>query len=217
MVIPCALLITFRFLNPEMSHSAMLGLIAGSLTASVIQLAITNLAQVISNAKELGSFTYYISMPIAKLSLVLGLLTSALIQAIPGLISVYLAGNWLFGTWAWPPGSVYLFVLLLCLSLSSIGIAIGVSCRSSLQASAVAILASFVLTFVTPVFFPAENMPELLRYLSYLTPATYGAHGIRLGLLNMPNDAWLRDVGGLLIFLLVSLYFVSRRLSWRES
>ena len=78
--------------------------------------------------------------------------------------------------------TIYLFVAL------SLGLLISITVKSQLVANQMAILLTYMPSFLLSNFvFPVENMPEVLRVVNRVVPATY--------FIDILNGLYLRNLG----------------------
>lgn len=139
--------------------------------------------------KERGSMEGLMGTPLKKSELILG-------KLLPyfgiGMVDMFIAlamGQFLFQV----PfrGSLALFLALAALFLVVVlgqGLLISVSAHSQLEAYQMAILTTFLPSFLlSGAIFPIQQMPLLLQWLSYIVPATY--------LVNISRSIYLKGLG----------------------
>jgi ABC-2 type transport system permease protein len=108
-------------------------------------------------------------------------------------------------------GSLPLFLALAALFLVVVlgqGLLISVSAHSQLEAYQMAILTTFLPSFLlSGAIFPIQQMPLLLQWLSYIVPATY--------LVNISRSIYLKGLGwpylwfDALILVVFALFFLT--------
>lgn len=159
--------------NPELKSRYFMvpGILA--LLLLVMSMLLTSLA--IVKEKEMGTLEQLIVTPITPSQLILGKLTPFVIISFLDVALVLLVARFFFGL----PlrGSV---LLLLALSglflLSTLGLGLLISTLSRNQKQAMMSSVFFVMLpmlFLSGFVFPVENMPRVIRYLSYLLPLRY--------------------------------------------
>ncbi|MGQ9921401.1 MAG: ABC transporter permease [Desulfobacca sp.] len=125
--------------------------------------------------KERGSMEGLMGTPLKKSELILGKLCPYFVIGMVDMFIAMAMGQFLFEV----PfrGSLPLFIGLSALFLIVVlgqGLLISVSSRSQLEAYQMAILTTFLPSFLlSGAVFPIRQMPLLLRWLSYLVPARY--------------------------------------------
>jgi ABC-2 type transport system permease protein len=154
---------------------------APGLMAMVIMMAaMTGLAGSISRERELGTLDGILSAPISRLSIVLG---KSFAQVVRGLLQAALTlilAMVLFGVVI--QGSLWLLALLLILTVFSfIGIGIMISAIASEQETAMTIMMTltFPMIFLSGAFFPIQQMPAAMQWISKAIPLTYAVEALR--------------------------------------
>ncbi|MCB0122581.1 MAG: ABC transporter permease, partial [Caldilineaceae bacterium] len=75
---------------------------------------------------------------------------------------------------------------------------------------------SLLLSVLGPVMIPPDRLPEILVWLGYLSPATYAASALRQVVIG-PVSGWiLVDLIALAGTSTGLLWWVERKMSWRE-
>lgn len=139
--------------------------------------------------KERGSMEGLMGTPLKKAELILGKLCPYFIIGMVDMFIAMAMGKLLFQV----PfrGSLPLFISLSALFLIVVlgqGLLISVSARSQLEAYQMAILTTFLPSFLlSGAIFPIQQMPAVLQWLSYLVPATY--------LVNISRGIYLKGIG----------------------
>jgi ABC-2 type transport system permease protein len=159
--------------NEELASRNMIvpGLVAVIMT--VIAAMLTSLT--IAREWERGTMEQLAATPVTRLEVVLGKLLPYVAIGLIDVGAISALGVWLFGV----PfrGSALLLLplsfLFLCGALG-LGLFISAVTRSQVLATQVALVATFLPAFLLSGFmFAIENMPPVLRALSYLIPARY--------------------------------------------
>jgi len=190
---------------------------APGLMAMVIMMAaMIGLAGSVSRERELGTMDGILSAPISRLSVVVGksfaLGVRGLLQAALTLILAVL----LFGVVV--HGNLGLLVLLLILTVFSfIGIGLIISAVSSDQETAMTIMMTvmFPMMFLSGAFFPIQQMPTVLQWISKVIPLTYSVEALRkcvvlgTGISGMTTEVWVMLAFGA-VFLTIAIPVFSR-------
>jgi len=138
------------------------------------------LPRAISHEKEAGTFDGILASPTSRFSIIFG---KTLAQGTRGLIQggiVLLLALILFGVVV--QGSFLLVILLLILGIFSfigLGIMITSVARDEETAQTMMMILQFPMMFLSGVFFPIEQMPWYMQYLSKATPLTYAIQAMR--------------------------------------
>ena len=164
-------------------------IVPGIIAIIIVMVGAMLTSLVIAREYENGTMETIRSLPIKGVEFILG-------KAIPyffiGLTDVLIAvfmGQTLFGIvikssfWLMVLAStIYLFVAL------SLGLLISITVKSQLVANQMAILLTYMPSFLLSNFvFPVENMPEILRVINRVVPATY--------FIDILNGLYLRNLG----------------------
>ena len=172
---------------------------APGLMAMVIMMAaMIGLAGSISRERELGTLDGIMSAPISRLSIVLG---KSFAQVVRGLLQAVLTlvlAIVLFGVVV--QGNPGLLALLLLLTVFSvIGIGIMISAMASQQETAMTIMMTltFPMMFLSGAFFPIQQMPTVMQWISKALPLTYAVEALRkcivlgTGISGMLPEVWV--------------------------
>ncbi len=158
--------------------------------------------------KERGSMEGLMGTPLKKSEFILGKLGPYFLIGMVDMFIAMAMGQFLFEV----PfrGSFLLFVALAALFLIVVlgqGLLISVTAHSQLEAYQMAILTTFLPSFLlSGAIFPIGQMPKILQWISYLVPATY--------LVNISRSIYLKGLGwhylwrDALILTLFALFFL---------
>jgi len=139
--------------------------------------------------KERGSMEGLMGTPLKKSELILGKLGPYFLIGMIDMVIAMAMGKFLFQV----PfrGSLTLFVALSALFLIVVlgqGLLISVTSKSQLEAYQMAILTTFLPSFLlSGAIFGIRQMPEVLQWVTYLVPATY--------LVNISKGIYLKGLG----------------------
>ena len=152
----------------------------GIIAMIVLTAVLTGLAASVSVEREHGTLDGILIAPISRLSIIMG---KALSQSIRGLIQgalVLILAMLLFGVHI--NGSLLLVALILILGIFSfVGLGILVSASAAQQESAMQVLSmiQFPMLFLSGVFFPIQQMPSVMQFISKCVPLTYAVDALR--------------------------------------
>ncbi len=185
---------------------------APGLMAMVIMMAVmTGIAASVSQERELGTLDGMLSAPTSRLSIILG---KSLAQIVRGLLQAgitLLLAVGVFGISI--NGSPLLLVMLLILTVFSfVGIGMLISAMASQQQTATIIMMTLTMPmmFLSGAFFPIQQMPQIMQWVSRVLPLTYAVDALRkcmvlgTGISGMMTEI-LVMVGFGVIFMLVAI------------
>ena len=188
----------------------------GIMAMVIMMAAMIGLAGSVSRERELGTMDGILSAPISRLSVVVGksfaLGVRGLLQAALTLILAVL----LFGVVV--HGNLGIVILLLILTVFSfIGIGLIISAVSSDQETAMTIMMTvmFPMMFLSGAFFPIQQMPMVLQWISKVIPLTYSVEALRkcivlgTGISGMTTEVWVMLAFGA-VFLAIAIPVFSR-------
>jgi ABC-2 type transport system permease protein len=138
------------------------------------------LPRAISHEKEAGTFDGILAAPTSRFSIILG---KTLAQSVRGIIQgavVLLLAIVIFGVTI--HGSILLVFALLLLGIFSfigVGIAITAAATDEETAQTFMMILQFPMMFLSGIFFPVEQMPSILQWVSKVLPLTYAAQAMR--------------------------------------
>lgn len=152
----------------------------GIMSMVVLTAVLTGLGASVSRERETGTLDGILIAPVSRLSIILG---KAMAQAIRGLfqgIIVLLLSIIFFGVTI--NGSILLVLLILLLGIFSfVGLGILISAMAAEQETATQLLFmfQFPMMFLSGVFFPIQQMPTVMQYISRIIPLTYAIEAMR--------------------------------------
>lgn len=155
--------------------------VAPGIMAMIVMMSVmTGLAVSVSREREAGTLDGLLIAPVSRLSIILGKAFSQTVRGmIQGMIVLLLAilmfGVHVYGSW------LIMIVLLFLGVFAFMGIGILVSAVASAQESAMTIMMTlqFPMMFLSGVFFPIQQMPQVMQYISKIIPLTYEAAALR--------------------------------------
>jgi len=166
--------------------------------------------------REFGFLKEIMVAPVSRVSLVLGRIaggaTTSVIQGIIILLISFLMG-FKISTFS---GFVLAILFMVLISISFIGLGLIFASKMT-DIHGFSLIMNFVilpLFFLSGAIFPLENLPAMIRYISYLDPLTYGVDGLRGSLTGISQFPVFLNITVLIGFclLMVSLgaYFFER-------
>lgn len=165
--------------------------------------------------KQNKEFHYWAALPIPKLTLILAIVSVYLLFAIPGLVTSYVIGCWLFTLPLSKGLALLLFVPLGALSLTGFGAILGVYAKDGETSNIYGNVLIGLVTFLSPTIIPLEAMPFPLRIVAMFIPTTYVADSFRSALEGNLGINLIYDGLILVGFSVAFLVLVYRKLDWR--
>jgi ABC-2 type transport system permease protein len=215
-LIPMFMLMLWKILlSQTMSTDDTVYFLAGNV---VVGLLFGNMGQTTSRLswlRETGALDYYATLPIGKTCLIVAVILAFLVMALPGMLIALAIGALWLGAPIHPHPALALALLLGTLSLSTLGAVLGAYSRSPEQSAVLQPLITLGLTVLSPVLIPAERLPKILQWTSYLVPTTYATRAVRYALQAQLDSSFWLNLGVLALFSGVALGLVIRRLDWR--
>lgn len=155
--------------------------VAPGIMAMIVMMSVmTGLAVSVSREREAGTMDGLLIAPVSRLSIILGKAFSQTVRGmVQGLLVLLLAilifGVHVYGNW------LIMIVLMFLGVFAFMGIGILVSALASAQESAMTIMMTlqFPMMFLSGVFFPIQQMPKVMQYISKVIPLTYEATALR--------------------------------------
>jgi len=130
--------------------------------------------------REFGFLKEVLVAPISRASVAIGkTLGAATVALFQGMIILLLAPLIGVSFSAWTILALLPLMLLLAVSMGSLGILLATRTRSMEAFQAVMQMLMFPMVFLSGVFFPLEGLPSWMNVIVKLNPATYGIAPIR--------------------------------------
>ncbi|MDQ3963868.1 MAG: ABC transporter permease [Actinomycetota bacterium] len=189
-------------------------IVAGCAVLAIAMTAIVMLAQRVAALKESGGLDFYATLPVSRSALVLSILISFAVFALPGMLIVLAGGAALFdlsfaALWSalpvWLAGSI---------ALAGIGVALGFIAPDEQLAGMYSNLAMMAVLFLG--ILPADKVPDAFGPVRAALPSTYAVDALKPGLSGTiaASQAW--DVTVLLAFGALSFWAIAGPL-WPRS
>jgi len=182
----------------------------------VIAALLTSLT--VAREREKGTMEQLISTPLRSEELIIGKLIPYFIIGIIDVFLSILMATILFKV---PPRGNVLLLFgisgIFLIGVLSMGLLISIMARTQLQANQIAIISSFLPSFLLSGFvWPIANMPKAVQIVTYLVPARYfiviikGIYQKGLGLGIVWMEVVFLVIFALVVFVLANLFFVKR-------
>ncbi|MHB0885927.1 MAG: ABC transporter permease [Bacillota bacterium] len=215
-VLPSVFIVLFKYMNPNMDVQTATRIVVGSVITSCVQTTFTNMTQTVAAMRESKTFSYYATLPVSKLTFLVGLLITYFAMSIPSAILVFVVGNLAFGLRLVPSLSFLPTFVLLSLGLAAMGTVLAIYSRSGNAAISNATALSIVFMTIAPVYYPITVLPQALRALSMVMPVTWGSASLVYTLAGQVDPQYYENLGILFIFVAILWVLMSTHLHWRE-
>ncbi|MDD5341811.1 MAG: ABC transporter permease [Patescibacteria group bacterium] len=155
--------------------------VAPGIMALIVMMSVmTGLAVSVTREREAGTLDGLLIAPVSRLAIILGKAFSQTVRGlVQGMVVLLLAilifGVHVYGNW------LIMIVLMILGVFAFMGIGILVSAVASAQESAMTIMMTFQfpMMFLSGTFFPIQQMPQVMQYISKAIPLTYEASALR--------------------------------------
>ncbi|MEW6523027.1 MAG: ABC transporter permease [Bacillota bacterium] len=212
---PLAILAFMRMTGAVRDPAGALYVTAGNAIAALVLGPMQSLNNDLAWGRQRNDLEYYSTLPFSKLQLILAFVSVSTVFTIPGmLLTIFIGSAWLgFPVVANP--LVLPIMLVSALSMAGLGAVMGVHARNGHHANMMNGIASLVVTFMSPLLIPYENLPLVLRFTSKLLPTSYAADAFRAALAGRSDPAVLANLGVVVLFAVAFLVLATKRLDWR--
>jgi ABC-2 type transport system permease protein len=183
-------------------------LLAGSISISIFVVAMIGGGIVFIDDKARGLHEGYLTTPLTKADLVLGLVSAGAIKGLMAGLTITLIGGLIAGIERlWDPVRLVYLVIVLgvtALAMISFMFLLMVRVNDPLVPRAIFGVLNTLLFFPSGAIYPTEGFPSWLRWISVIDPFTYAVHALKnLLLKNTGFDGIYRDVGLLCAFAVI--------------
>ncbi len=207
---------TTRFLDPVSfqtegivkGKTSYFDFMAPGVMAMVAVMSVMNgLSVAIARDKERGTLDGLLVSPISRGSIVIGKIFAQTVRGILQAIIILLLAILLFGVTV--HGSMTLTFFLLILGIFSfIGGGIIITAMVPDQETGMLLMTTitFPMLFLSGVFFPIQQMPKIMQFISKFFPLTYAASALRkVMILGVSIQQVMPEIGMLLLFAAITM------------
>ena len=200
------------------NNDLRLHFLAASMVFSLSLTAISWLGYLMLENRFTGRLKLFATLPLAPSSYVFGILIFALAQGSLGTISMFVAAKILgvetniggvFGVL-----SLALTVFISLLALCGISVIIAAKVRSFSEGSLYTDALGAGIVLLAPVYYSADSLPQILRWLGYILPTTYINSAINKILTGNPLIGG--EISILIVMAAILLAVGFKTLDWRE-
>lgn len=214
-IYPLGILAFMKMAGAVTDSQKALYVTAGNAIVALVLGPMQSLANDLAWGKQRNELEYYSTLPFSKALLILAFVSVSAIATIPAIVITITVGS----LWLGFPVSLNLLVvpivLLAIVSMAGLGAAIGVYSRNGHHANMMNSLTLVLVTFLSPVIIPVENLPLPLQYTAKILPTSYAANAFRAALAGRTDMAVIWDILILAGFAVVTMTFAVKQLDWR--
>lgn len=216
MIAPMFSMIAIGLFARDGGAAATAYVLTGNVVLALMFTTMSRMASRFSFMRHVGTLAFYASLPIQRLILIVAVAAAFFLIALPAVLFTIAFGAY-FLALPLHLHPLLLLILPLCtLSLAGVGALIGTALRTMDEVNSVSQVLTFMLLALGPVLIPPERLPAFMYWLGYASPATYAASALRQTLLIPPTARLLVDIAVLIGFALVTFWFTSRKMDWRQ-
>lgn len=183
--------IIYGFYVPNLPKAAVLYLVTGAPTISMIPIGLVILPSLISSQKTEGTFDFLWSLPIPRPVGVASTLTLGTLIAIPGIVTTLAIASWWYDVHLSISWMVVPAFLLAALMAASVGLGMAHAVRNPVVTNLITNVLVFVVLLFSPISFPLSQFPTWLADVHQVLPFYHMAVVIRASL----SDGLVTDVG----------------------
>lgn len=166
-------------MDPSQARELGTQVVAGCAVLAIAMTAVVMLAQRVSWMKETGALDYYSTLPVSRPALIIAILVSFAVFALPGTLLVVWLGGALFDLSAvalWTAVPVW---ALGSFALAGFGVALGMIAPDEQLAGMYSNLAMMAILFLG--ILPVDRIPSWLEPLRAILPSTYAVNALEPG------------------------------------
>lgn len=215
LVIPFALVFSAKSLIGSVNPERAIFLLGGNMAMSIAFGPTTFLITKLGWSRQSREFDYWIALPVPKLTVVIAIISMALIFALPGLLGSYLFGSLLLGL---PLSGAWVIIFLIplgVLPLAGVGALLGTIVPNGQAAGLMNNVLLIVVGFLSPMFISPEQLPGVLQITSLFVPTTYVADAFRAVLSAHFGANFAFDVIVLVLCSIICLAVAHWKMEWR--
>ncbi len=214
-VFPLAMLGFLKMTGAIRDPETALYITAGNAILALVLGPMQSIANDLAWGRQRNDLEYLATLPFSKLQMILAFVSVSTIFTLPAMLfTIYVGKLWLgFSvhlTWGLLP-----IMVLAGLSMCGLGVFIGVYARNGHHANIMNTLAMGMVTFLSPILIPYDNLPRILQWTSKLLPTSYAADAFRASLSGATFLQVLPQSLVLAGFSVALLYLATGRLDWR--
>jgi ABC-type polysaccharide/polyol phosphate export permease len=217
LVIPSGIFLLVSMMPIEMTQATANIYLSGSMLVPMSNLCVTMLAQILLGIRMNNGFEHLATLPILRISPLVGMFLSSAIGVLPAVILNPYIGMLIFGvTFSW---SIWLILVLLLtlLIMINIGSIVGTISENYHASNTISMIAMFFVMFATPTYYSIDSLPFIIQIFQRMLPFTYSLEAIR-SLMETPalTSTIVLDFAMLLLFWITSTLLAFKLFSWKQ-
>lgn len=217
MVIPFGIILMISMMPIEISREVAVIYISGNLVASISNMCVVALAQVLIGMRMQHGFEHLATLPIFAGSPILGTFLGFFVTTVPSLIVMPWLGSLLFNAAIEVSGWLILVILLTMVTMIGIGGVLGTFSENYRKANTITMIAMFFVMFATPLYYPMESLPFVIQVFQRFLPFSYSLEAMRTLMINpVISSVVIRDIIVLVIWMVIALCLASRFVTWKQ-
>ena len=217
MVIPFGILLMISLMSPNITISMGIIYISGNIITSISNLCISSLAQSLIGMRSQNGFEHLATLPIYRLSPLIGRFVSSAIGTVPSLILMPIIGMLLFKVEISMSIWLLAVIIITMIIMTGIGAIIGTCIDNYEKSYTVSMIMMFFVMFGTPVYYSMDVLPYVIRIFQRLLPFSYSLEAMRLLMLTPTlNRIVIMDLIALSIFMVITLGLTTKFFTWRQ-
>lgn len=203
------------FANTQ-ERDALVYILTGNMVIGLLFGTMTRIIQRVEFLRFGGGLDFFATLPVQRFLFVFAMVASFLVFSLPSLVLTLTVGAlWLQLPLALHP--LLLLVIPLCtIPLAGVGVLLGLISRNWGEASSWGFVVSLLFSVLGPVMIPSDRLPAMLILLGHLSPATYAASALRQVVMGPVIGRIVVDLVVLVGMSVLLLWWVERKMSWRE-
>ena len=210
LLLSISLLFGYPLVIGDIDSTTAYYLSSGSVLIGIISMGCTISSPVIANDKLEGHFDYIRALPIPRIFISLADLWMWLIAILPGVFISILLGYVRFSVRLHPSFLGVFIVLLICLTMISLGFAIAYT----FSPNTVTLMSQLILMIglmFSPLMYPADRLPEWVNHLYRALPFVPSSNLLRASLYDYGNVSLL-DISILILWIMLTQLIILRTL-----
>ena len=217
MIIPLGIILMISMMPMKITNAAAILYISGNFMTSISNMCIVTLAQILVGIRMKNGFEHFATLPIFTASPMLGTFLSFFLTTLPSLIIMPILGVLLFKITFVVSFWLILVVVLTMITMIGIGAVLGTFSEDYQKTQTLSMVVMFFVMFGTPVYYPLEALPFVVRIFQRLLPFSYSLESMRLLMVNPSlNSIVIRDIIVLSVWMVVSLWSASKLVNFKQ-
>ncbi|WP_350342988.1 ABC transporter permease [Proteinivorax tanatarense] len=214
-LLPLGVLVFMKFSGAIDDLETALYITSGNVVLSLVLGPMQSICNDLAWGRQRNDLDFYSVLPISKMQLILGITSISTLFSIPGMLMVLLVGKvWLGFEIVFHP-IIIAVIILSGLAMVGLGVIMGVYARNGHHANVMNSITIVIVTFLSPVLIPLENLPKLIQYTSYLFPTSYAANAFRSSLKGIVDMSLYLNILALIVFIVITFSFIIKKIDWR--